>query len=372
MKFRFVTGVVIAAVVVWSGVWFFMQYQTKKTLNTWVDMQQADGWGVPPVERFSVSGYPNRLDAHIDNWRLASPQDKWTWQAPFLKLYTLVYRPSHIIADFAPEQTFSYTDKLSQKHDITLSSAPLQASIVFDKLKAEQPVIKQLDVAGQKLSFTSGKNTFTVDTAQAHLRQSPDIISESNTGRTGIYDLSIRLQDLVLPHSFWQEIDPNKRLGTLKQNFQSTIQLHFDKNFDTTTLEKDNNLPVIQRADVQDFSLKIGSLVIDATGVLEVAPQGWPVGDLDLTIAGWQDALAIAKDSGLLSQNNAAVVTMALQFLAGSNEKEITAPLSFQRGRIFLGPIPVAQAPLILSKEQVEENMRLETHTSSPPVLKKM
>jgi hypothetical protein len=244
---------------------------------------------------------------------------------------------------FAPEQTVFYTDTQNRLHEILVQSDPLEASVIFDNVTDPKPAIKQLDFSGENVAITSVSETSKISDLKIHLRQKPD----SPDDRT--YDLVTVLNGLQLPERLWNRIDPKKKLGELKQTFRSEVTLSLQEPLTTKVL--DGIYPNITRVDVQKLSLEMNTLKLNATGVLELAPEGWPVGDLDMVVHGWQETLAIAQQSELLSENNAAAITMALQFLSGGNQSQIRVPLSFKRGRIFIGPIPIARAP-ILSKPE--------------------
>jgi hypothetical protein len=341
-KYRIIAGICILATLVWCGLWFFAQYQTKTIFNAWMQDRRAEGWTVPQ-NGFSVTGFPNRLDVTAEPWQLDDPKAGWAWQAPFLKLYALVYRPFHSIVRFAPEQTVYYTDSQNNLHEILVQSDPLEASVIFDNVTDPKPAIKQLDFSGENVAITSVSETSKISDLKIHLRQKPDSPNDTT------YDLVTVLNGLQLPEGLWNRIDPQKKLGELKQTFRSEVTLSLQEPLTTKVL--DGVSPNITRVDVQKLSLEMNTLKLNATGILELAPEGWPVGDLDMIVHGWQETLAIAQQSELLSENNAAAITMALQFLSGGNQSQIRVPLSFKRGRIFIGPIPIARAP-ILSKPE--------------------
>lgn len=340
MKFRSVLGLCVGLTVVWCGAWFFAQHKTKDVLQTWVEARQSEGW-TTPRGGFEVTGFPNRLDVSASPWQLDDPQAGWAWQAPFLKMYTLVYNPGHVIARFAQQQQVFYTDTANQLHEVQVTSDPLEASIIFNDILANKPILEQLNVAGEGMVFTNPEaGEIRVSDVQLHLRQSVDVLPSK-----GQYDLVTKLNGLELPENFWKEIDPDKKLGNLEQTFETDLQLTFAQPLDTKLFE--GTAPTIRKIDVADIVFEIGALKIKGHGTLELAPEGWPVGELDLVASGWKEALSVAEASGLLSDNDVVVAAMALNFLAGKDKKNIKAPLSFKRGRVFLGPIPIGQAPVI-------------------------
>jgi hypothetical protein len=90
-------------------------------------------------------------------------------------------------------------------------------------------------------------------------------------------------------------------------------------------------------------------MALTLSGVLDIDAGGMPEGDLTLAAQGWREMLNIARASGAITPDMANTAQQALTMMSGANDK-LDVPLRVGQGRIWLGPLPIAPAPILRLK----------------------
>ena len=119
----------------------------------------------------------------------------------------------------------------------------------------------------------------------------------------------------------------------------------FDRPWDRRAIEAEE--PVWTRLDINTFDAQWGELGLKAVGSLELDREGYPTGSLDLQARNGRQILDLAVAAGSLSPEVAATLDPLLQLFAAmsGNKDTLDVPLQFSDRIMFLGPIPVGEAP---------------------------
>lgn len=103
---------------------------------------------------------------------------------------------------------------------------------------------------------------------------------------------------------------------------------------------------------VLDINLPSGVLLaIQGDGQLERSSEGYLDGTLNLNFENMKSVLQILKTRGLLTSDQVAILSFALQLKTGSTKESASGTdtfpltLAFKRGRTFFGPIDIGPAP---------------------------
>ncbi|MDZ4134328.1 MAG: DUF2125 domain-containing protein, partial [Paracoccaceae bacterium] len=102
---RVLLAVVLGLAMLWGGYWFVGARALEQGGAAWFADQTAQG-RIAMRDSFGVRGFPNRFDLTVEGLRLADPATGYGWQAPFVQIFSLTYKPWHIIAALPPEQQF--------------------------------------------------------------------------------------------------------------------------------------------------------------------------------------------------------------------------------------------------------------------------
>ena len=126
------------AATTWGGVWMLKSRAWQADLTTWMEDRRAEGWQADWGE-VTVRGFPNRLDTTITDVALADTQAGWAWNAPFVQLFSLAYRPQEVIVALPNDTVLQTPQNRYRLHgdDIRASlSLDREADLALERLTA--------------------------------------------------------------------------------------------------------------------------------------------------------------------------------------------------------------------------------------------
>src|SRR5690606_13559785 len=123
---RLLLAIVIIAAAAWAGYWFIGSSALRSGITAWFDARESEGW-VADYSKISVRGFPNRFDTNLTDVDLQDPVSGLGWQAPFFQVFSLSYKPYHVIAVWPHEQRI-----LAPEGAYKLSSTDMRASLVLE------------------------------------------------------------------------------------------------------------------------------------------------------------------------------------------------------------------------------------------------
>lgn len=277
----------------------------------------------------TIEGFPSRFDLTIEAPKYESADGQIAWQAPFLQLLALSYRPNNVIAVWPNEQTVRLgADTLA------LQSQDLRASVT---VKADLDLaLDHAEVEGHGLVLTSSIGW------QALAEKMVVASRQAGDAGTG-HELAVVITGLAPGNEFRGQIDPARRQPAVADEARLNLIATFDRPLDRQALAQP---PRILALEAIDLSLRWGEIAASATGDLAIDPAGNPTGRLALSLKNWRDLLALLTDAGVLPPDQAATVESALAGAAKPDDPTTVAlPLTFRDGVIWMGFIPLAMAP---------------------------
>lgn len=323
---RFLLWFVLGLGLLWGGYWFVGASALKRSTQAWFNDQTAAGL-VADHSAITVAGFAYRFDLTITDPHLADPVSGWGWQAPFVQILAMTWKPWHVIAALPPTQVFHTPDG----QDVTLSANRLKASVVMQPTPSLP--LKRAVVEGEGLSLSSTMGwrmgldkmvlaAQTMDTQATTLRLGADVGT------------------LTLPQAH----------ATLPDLGPALTDLHLDA---TVTLSQpvDRSLRDPHLLGVALKQLHVAWGLIDLTASGEITPdaQGFASGKIDLHLKGWESLPAAAVALGLVAPTNEETIRRGLEFLAKASPdpKVISLPLTLADGQMSLGFVPLGAAPAL-------------------------
>lgn len=306
----------VGAAVLYGLFWVWQAYAARGEIRDWFAARQLDGWEASYAD-LTMRGFPSRLDATMSDVILADPDSGVVWEAPFLQMFALVYKPGHQIFAFADNQTVSARGQVWRIH-----SDALRASLVHE---AEGRVLR----------------------ANA----------EADVLNIGGADGALALADMVAGLEYLGGDAPRYRFGVQAQavaggaaaggDLAISGEAVFDSVWDVATWHEARPQPRV--IDVALAEYKVAGLELKLAGRVEIDDLGVPEGRIVLKAANWQDRLRLARDSGALPGAMADAVEQALTLLSGlkGNATTLDVPLELRGGRVWLGLIPIGAAPIV-------------------------
>ena len=323
-----------AAAIGWLAWWLVAARHDASTLEAWREARVAEGWQAEWRAR-RLGGFPERVELHLIEPALADPKTGWAWQAPALvrvrdRLAAFTDAPLRIV--FPPDHSVS-----TPGTRVEITAETLEARL-WRTGPARQLVRAVLDLSGLVALSTAdwqvavGEGRF----AARALEDAPQILA-----------LSLELRRIVPPARVIGVLERAGRGGTVIEEAAGQVRVTFDRPWDARAL--DDRRPQPERITVERLALTWGALELTVAGVLEVDAAGRPEGQLVVRVTRWRDWLAAAEASGALPGALRAALETALEGVSQMqmHPRELDVPLRFDAGRIRLGPVPIAPAPVL-------------------------
>ncbi len=325
--------IVLAAAVLWSGYWFVAAQGAKSGFSHWLADREQDGW-IAEYSDLKVRGFPNRIDTQFTDLTLADPNSGLAWEMPFLQILALSYRPNHVIAIWPPKQLLATPHA---KYD--LNSAKMQASIVVDP----------------DTSLPLNRANFVADTLEiaqhdggSTAMQAARLAVQRVEDTQATYRVAFEADDLAPARAFRLLAQTQQALPRTLQAFRADLQFTFDRPWDRFAIERARPQPT--EIQIKLAEGRWGQLELKTAGTLQIDPQtGLPRGRITIKATNWRQILALFSSSGTLPPSVAEQLEQGLSLMAqlSGNPKTLDVPLDLRDGRIWLGPVPVGQAPVL-------------------------
>jgi hypothetical protein len=327
---RFLLWFVLGLGVLWGGYWFVGARALEKATQAWFDSEKAAG-RVAENSAISVAGFADRFDLTISNPSLSDPISGWGWQAPFVQILAMTWRPWHVIAALPPTQVIHVPDG----QDVTLSSTRLMASVLMQPTPALP--LNRAVVEGEGLGLSSSQGwRMGVDKLV--------LAAESVADQSNTYRLGADIGTLTLPQAYAHLTDLGPAVTALHLDAKVTLSHPLDRRVQN---------PQLEGVTLTQFHLAWGVVDLTAQGTLNPDAQGLAEGQIDLRLKGWRSLPAAAVALGLVPASNEVSLQRGLEFLAKASPdpEVISLPLKLQNGLMSLGFIPLGPAPALTQRQ---------------------
>ncbi|NUB44434.1 DUF2125 domain-containing protein [Fertoebacter nigrum] len=322
---RALVRVVLVLAVLYAGYWFVGSRALERGAEAWFQQQAAAGF-IAERESLSVQGFPSRFDLTVNGLRLADPATGIGWEAPFVQVFSLSYKPWHVIAAFAPQQIVR-----TPSDDVTLDAAKLQASVIVTPGPAL--ALDRVALAGEGLRATSSIGwSLAADSARFATRRLD--------GTDNAHDIGIEATNISPDASLLTALGAASLPGQIdlaRLTATASFSAPLDRHAGATR-------PQLLALEIGEGLLRWGDLGLFARGSLVADAQGQAEGRVEFRLDNWPKAVDLAVALGLMTPEVAPTWRNALTLLAaGGNTVEV--PLTFAQGRMSLGPLPIGPAP---------------------------
>ncbi len=320
--------VVLVAAGLWAGYWVVGSRVMDSAVNQWF---AAPGPGLTATNSdVSVSGFPNRFDLTVTNPAIADPEQGWGWQAPFAQVFMMTWKPWHLIAALPQEQQI-----VTPQGPFTLKSSQLEASLVL--IPGSALALDRTVLTGEGLALV-GTGGWEVGATKATLatRLMPDNAQAHEIG----FDATTLTPDASFRMALAAQSDLPEQIERLHLDAVATLTAPLDRFAGQAQ-------PRLAGLRVKEGLLRWGDMVVSAEGEILPAADGTAEGRIDLRVENWRRLVPVLIASGLITAEVSPTVTRAMELLAeqGTDPNVLSVPLSFQSGRMSLGPLPLGPAP---------------------------
>jgi hypothetical protein len=322
----------VTLTVLWSGYWLVGSSVIQRAATDWIAAQAANGV-TAETSSLSVSGFPNRFDLTANDIRFADPASGIGWQAPFVQVFAMTWKPWHIIAALPPEQRVTLPGQ-----EITVSSEGLRASI------RARPT---LDVPLAMAIVESGPLSVTSSLGWTHGLDRAVLSLGAATGAPGAYDIAADIAGLAPDPALLRQIAPEgglpAEISEVRLRATATLSAPLDRHLGKTH-------PRLVSVTLSGLEIDWGKVVLTAEGSIAPDDQGLASGRINFTIANWRTVMPILVASGTVRPQLARTAETMLEGLARQtgDPEVLKIPLTLQDGWMSFGPIPLGPAPLLM------------------------
>ena len=324
--------------VLWSGYWVVGSNAVRQGAEDFFANAASQGL-VAEKSALQVKGFPNRFDLTVSDLRLLDPATGTAWEAPFLQVFAMTWKPWHIIAALPPDQKLSLPDQ-----DIALTSEGLLASLRA-RPATDLPLAAVIVESGA-FSATSTKG-WTVGSARAvaSLRAASEV--DGAADKPNVYVLALDLAELAPDPDTMARLTVGSDLPAIVAKVQilatATLTAPLDRHADQTT-------PRLAELVLDKTEVIWGALSIAASGTIAPDDDGFAAGRIDIAVTNWDRLVPVLVASGAIKPELSQTVQNMLAALAqdSGDPAVLKLPLVLANGQMSLGPLPLGPAPVLL------------------------
>jgi len=325
MRALLVTTAIAAGL--YGGYWFVGSHYAQAGVEQALAKMKAEGRA--DYGAVTLHGFPSRFDMTIDAPRLTSADGSLGWQAPFLQLLALSYRPNRLIAVWPHEQTLTIGSEV-----LTLATTDLRANLNLMANTALTLDTTTLEGKGLVVSRAGGGAL-----AADHL-----VFATRQAGSAAEHEVAVEVDALSVDAALRQLIDPAGTLPPAAEPARLGALVSFDRPLDRTLADAPAQVQAIHKI-TGHFGW--GPVQIDLGGDIVIDANRDATGQVTLSARQWREALALAVRAGAIPADKAPRIESLLGSLAGqSGEPDLLKlPLTLSDGLLRFGPLPLAPLP---------------------------
>jgi hypothetical protein len=327
------TVAAIGAVAVVYGIfWNYLAGQYRAGIEQWAEQRRAEGLEVG-FSSLRVGGFPLKLEALLSDPALSGSVSvsggtrTWTWRGPLMLLQARPWAPDRARVR-APGR-----HRITVKGGATALDLAVDAGTLNVVLRFQGGRLAHAAVSARNLKVNDAKRGRIASLVRVELmaNQSGRISVEANTIRYPVAPV------------------PGLGLKTARLAIKAQV---------TGGLPLRHNAEAMARWRDDGGTLEVSQLVInhgplgldgDGTGALDGDLQ--PIGAFSLRVRGVMQAVDRLEAAGLIQPRAAALTKSVLAALTrsqGSGDGAgLKLPLSIQDGKFFVGPVAVAEVPVV-------------------------
>jgi len=312
---RRLTILVALAATLYSAYWYVGATKVEAGANDALAQMVSDGWSVQTT-KVATRGYPSRFDTTVTDLNVTSPDGAFAYTTPFVQGFALSYKPTEVIVVAADTQQVRFG---AQTIDI-----------VSDGLRASTSVSASTALALKEATAEVSEVTLTSNSGWVLRAKDGLFALRPTVDQDRHYDVYLGAKTL----------QPDGVPPLVDLVFDSTISL--DRPLDRHLLA--NVAPQIETIEIKKLEVVWDSARLTGSGRLIVDGAGIPTGDITFNTTNWQALVPLMVKSGMVAPQFQFTLQAIMQTLAGA-DGTLSLPLRFEGGGMFLGPIPIGDAP---------------------------
>ena len=332
----------VVLVALWSGYWFVGSNAVRDGVNGWFADSAAQGLEATNTG-VTVAGFPNRFDLTVAGLHLADPATGAGWEAPFVQVFAMTWKPWHIIAAFPPESRLVLPDQV-----VTLGSEGLRASFrarpAMDLPLAAAVLETNRLTAGSTAGWTAGAGR-----SVASISADEEVPGAGDAPNT--YVLSFDAAEVSPDPAFLARVKAVAIPGLPPSDLPETMDRLRGSIFLTLSAPLDRHAgetkPYLTRVEINRLDFAWGKLALTAKGLIQADDQGFASGEITVEITNWDRLPALLVAAGMVRPEMAPTIARGMQALAAQSPDltVLSLKLALAEGQMSFGPFPLGPAP---------------------------
>ncbi|MBW7835813.1 MAG: DUF2125 domain-containing protein [Sphingomonadales bacterium] len=348
-RFKLMIAALAALLAAYSVYWVMAARRAEANLVAWIENEKAQGHDIR-YSALDVGGYPYRIEATLRDFHVSGTAAGMAWEfnAPAFAGVILPWRPHHLIL-FAKEATARLAP--ANGAAATLAASALRASVVtaddnaLERLSitAERLLAKGENSAGAALEVADGEAHWRAGAQASHLTPAVGAEAEEGVREPLAWQLAVKGKDITNPRlaasPYGDKIAELALVVELRGgglNPQATPA--------TIAAWRDTGGTV----EVPSLKLAWGALDLTLSGSATLDQQFRPLGAFTAEVTGYEPAIDHLRAKGDISPEEASAAKETLKSIVNGDKGRLPVPITMQAGRMFLGPLPVANLPPLI------------------------
>jgi hypothetical protein len=320
---RWLIAVVTVAGLGWGGWWYIASQGAERLGHATFAQLQLEGYDAGH-DGIAVRGFPNRIDLTLSAPRIASSDGAVAWRSDFVQIFSLSYKPWHLVAAVAPEQHLTLP-----QGKMTLSSPKMRASLIA------RPTT---DLPLDRFALEAEPFGMTLEGAPLLTADKINLASRATPAMAGSHDIGLRIDALHLPVPM---ADLPQTIDTLLLEARAELDAPLDRHIASRP-------PQALGFTLRNLQMIWGEVRVQGEGEIRPDPQGLVQGEITLRLRHWRRLMPVLVESGLIAPEFRTNLETALAFMAKPDPEgadTLTLPLRLQAGEMTLGPLRLGPAP---------------------------
>ncbi|MEM8841247.1 MAG: DUF2125 domain-containing protein [Pseudomonadota bacterium] len=326
-------GLVVVAALGWGLWWQALASGQRAAIEAWFADRRQAGWQAE-LGAITVEGFPLRLDRELLAIQLADPRAGWSWTLPRVGVKGEAIAPTRFDLVMPDHHSIAIP---GQRVDIRHRRLDGQLSLVpGPRLGWRDGIVQGEAVAiASQAGWEAGAEALSAQLVE----RAP------GTAPANSYTMTLDATGVDLPRRLLDRIDPADLLSTRVEELSFAGSAALTAPLDLRTIE--NGEIDLTAATIRKARLSWGELAVDARGTFDVTADGYPQGEITLTLSNWRQMIVIARNSGAVEPGLIDAAEQALQFVAliAGDGDNIDVPLKLSCGKVRIGPFAIADAP---------------------------
>lgn len=320
MRVLLILGAVLAAG--WGGLWFAAARTVERGVETWFAEQAAAGM-VAEYDFLAVNGFPGRIVLTVEGPRFHDPFADTGWQGPEVLARVAAWRPGRLEAELASPQRLRLPGE-----DVEIVAETLQGSVTLSGLAM---LLQQTDLTGRAVQL-AGESGWTAGVAAL------DFASRADAAEPERQRLRLEAREIALP------LPDVPRVPATAERLEVALSLTFDAPLDRHMGDRPAELRALE---LEGLEFVWGAARLTGDGTVVAREDGLAEGRIAFRATDWRALLEKAVATGAIRPEIAPTWERVFETLerAGGTPGVLVLPLTFQRGRTSLGPLPLGPAP---------------------------